>query len=240
MKQAPRATLWLCAYQGLTVGTHLSIVREMLSWGPNLRHQVKAGDANIDRARSKVASWFLAEERAEAGDVLLMVDSDNAWEDGDLQHIAVAALEKKAVVGGIYSKRTFGGGYACRFTDGAAGTWEQGKEAFIQAEFVGTGFIAIPRAVLERIGDNLPVVKGEFQPFFMPYVLPDPYQVEYPTDDQAFCARARAVGFKVYAATKPVLTHEGAFTYRMQDAETTAPTDRKVKLLIPERPQVAV
>ena len=225
----PRAVLWLFAYQGLTVETHLSIVRELLAW-PNLSHHVKGGDANIDRARSKVASWFLEQPEAETGRVLLMVDSDNAWERGGLGKIAKRALEHNAVVGGFYPKRAFGAGAALRLLGDTEGKYPLGVDDLVPCEFVGTGFIAIPRTVLKAVGERLPTVKGGFKPFFMPYVLPDPYQEEYPTDDQAFCARVREAGFKVYASTFPKVTHQGDYTYRMVDSDVHPPADRDVTL----------
>lgn len=231
----PRATLWLFAYHGMTVQTHLSIVRELSAW-PNLSHHVKGGDANIDRARSRVASDFLSTPPEEAGDVLLMVDADNAWHQGDLSLIARRALEHNAVVGGLYPKRSFNAGWAFRATDGAAGDYRIGEDKLIPAEFVGTGFIAIPRAVLEAVAVELPTVKGDFKPFFMPYVLADEYGSEYPTDDQAFCARVRGAGFKVYASTAPRVTHVGEFEYRGVDTRIHPPEDVAVSFTIPPKP----
>lgn len=233
----PKATLWLFAYNGLTADTHMCILRELQGW-PSLTHRVKGGDANIDRARSKVASWYLAEPQEEAGDVLLMVDHDSVWEKGDLGKIAKRALEHKAVVGGMYPKRAFGQGGAFRVTDGADGTYTIGEDKLIPAEFVGTGFIAIPREILWVIAEDLPTVKGDFKPFFMPYVLYD-NDNEYPTDDQAFCARVREAGFPVYLSTWPRLKHTGDYTYRMLDAYGTPPPDRDIELTYADPRKVA-
>lgn len=233
MPRGPKATLWLCAYSGLTVQTHLSIVDELLSW-PNLSYHVKGGDANIDRARSRAASWFLDEDEKEAGDVMLMVDSDQAWGVGDLKHIAKRALEYEAVVGGVYPKKSFGAGPAMRplkgFTEDSQYTI--GKEdSMIPCEFVGTGFIAIPRIILEKVGKGLPMVAGNFKPFFMPYIWERWDGVlEYPTDDAAFCHRVIESGYKVFASSYPQLTHVGEFQYRMQDAMTNLPADKHVEL----------
>ena len=224
--QNPRATLWLCAYNGLTVETHLSIVQELRAWGDNLIYHVKGGDANIDRARSKVASWFLAEPAEDAGDVLLMVDSDNAWQTGDLAYIAKRALEYGAVVGGIYPKRAFNAGAAMRMNETVEGSFTIGEEKLLAADFVGTGFIAIPRGVLEMVGTTLPTVKGDFKPFFMPYIVDD----EYPTDDWAFCSRVRELGIPVLASTKPRLTHIGTYQYRMVDTAISPPPNKDITI----------
>lgn len=226
----PKATLWLCAYSGVSLPTHNSIIKELTSW-PNLSYHDKGGDANIDRARSKVASWFLADE--DGGDVLLMVDSDQAWEVGDLKHIAKRALEHEAVVGGVYPKRIFGQGPAMRVLKGKVkGKFVVGKDdLMIPAEFVGTGFIAIPRTILTKIGDGLPEVAGGYKPFFMPEVWKRHDGVlEYPTDDAAFGHRVTNAGFKVFANTYPKLTHIGDYEFRMLDAMNELPEDRHVTL----------
>ncbi len=235
----PRATLWLFAYNGLTVETHIAILQELRGW-PNLTHRVKGDDANIDKARSKAASWYLEEPREEAGDVLLMIDHDSIWEIGNLGKIAKRALEHNAVVGGIYPKRVFGQGGAFRVTEGANEDYTIGEDKLIPAEFVGTGFIAIPRAILEAVAETLPTVKGDFKPFFMPYILEESGN-EYPTDDQAFCARVRKAGYKVYASTWPRLKHAGNYIYRMVDAHTVPPEDRDITLdfRMPEPEKVA-
>lgn len=227
----PRATLWLCVRDGITPNTHLAIIGEMAVW-PNLVHRVKAGDANIDRARSRVASAFLAEPREEAGDVLLMVDADNAWEQGDLAFIAKRALEHTAVVGGIYPKRAFNQGPALRVMAGAEGDYKIGEDKLIPCEFVGSGFIAIPRVILESLWEELTPANGGFRPFFMPFMVPkgtleDGW--EYPTDDQAFCARVRQAGFDVFASTYPRVSHDGSYTFRLIDGQVSPPPDQDIE-----------
>lgn len=253
----PRATLWLLAYNGLTAETHLSILHEMAQW-PNLVHRVKAGDANIDRARSKVASWFLQDTSTvepqtgvtveATGDVMLMVDADNAWCPGDLAKIAKRALEHNAVVGGIYPKRAFNQGPALRAEDDTIGDFAIGEDALFPCEFVGTGFIAIPKSILRAVGETLPHCRGDvdkdpfptYQPFFMPYVLHGRLGDEYPTDDHAFCARVRECGFQVLASTYPRLTHEGMYSYRMVDSNISPPLDRDIEIHLKGAERVAV
>lgn len=253
----PRATLWLLAYNGLTAETHLSILHEMAQW-PNLIHKVKAGEANIDRARSKVASWFMQDASTvepqpgvtvdATGDVMLMVDADNAWEPGDLAKIAKRALEHNAVVGGIYPRRVFNQGPALRPAEDAVGEFTIGDDALFPCDFVGTGFIAIPKAILKAVGETLPHCRGNadidpfptYQPFFMPYVLDGRQGYEYPTDDAAFCARVRECGFRVLASTYPRLTHEGTYNFRMVDSNISPPLDRDIEISLKGAARVAV
>ena len=228
-----RATLWLFAYGGLTASTHVSVVQELVAW-PELIHRVKDGDADQYRARSKVASLFLADK--EAGDVLLMVDRDHGWEAGGLKHIAEQAMEHRAVVGGIYPKREFGQGAVVRLIqDVPAGDYRIGEDHLLEAEFTGTGFVAIHRAVLEAVAEKLPVVVGDFQPFFLPFVFESGLGTEYPNNDHAFCKRVREAGFSVYASTYPVVTHEGRYIYRMVDSEITPPVDKRVVFHLGEK-----
>lgn len=233
----PRATLWAFSYNGLTDATVMSIFREWQGW-PGLDFHIKGGDANIDRARSKVASWYLKEPEETAGSVLLMVDSDNAWQTGDLAYIAKRALEQRAVVGGVYSKRAWGQGVALRVA--SEGEWTIGEEELIPVDYVGTGFIAIPRDVLLAISETLPMVTGDFQPFFMPMVVEHRGNYEYPTDDVAFCARVREAGYPIFASTLPRLTHEGVYTYRVQDAYVELHPDQDQTISFQELAHVVV
>ena len=212
---APRATLYAFSYHGLTDATVMSIFREWQAW-PRLDFHIKGGDANIDRARSRVASWFLDSSPETAGDVLLMADSDNAWQTGDLAMLARRAMEHTAVVGGIYPKRAFGKGVALWPESGAKLEYVLGEDELVPVRYVGTGMIAIPRVILERLSETLDWAEdeaGRFQPFFMPFL----YDGLYPTDDAAFCRRVRDVGYPVYASTYPIVTHEGTYVYRVQD-----------------------
>ncbi len=233
----PRATLWLFSYHGAEDETWLSIMAEKEAWGGNLVFRVKAGDAALDRARSKVASHFLEAPREEAGDVLLMVDSDNAWQAGDLATIAKLALERTAVVGGIYPKRYFNQGVVLRVAQETEGDIVMGTDTLIDAEFVGGGFTAIPRAVLETLASTLPMVKGDYWPFFLPFIKEDP--PEFTSSDQAFCLRAGDAGFKVYGSTLPKVTHKGSYIFRMVDGVVSPPLDKDITIHL-QREKVSV
>ena len=231
MDRNPTATLWILAYAGLSAPTHAAVLAERADW-PNLRHSIQPGESLLDRARSRVASQFLKAPRAQAGDVLLFVDADISWQSGDLGHIARRALERNAIVGGIYSKRVFGEGPALRFGNGAAGRWQIGDDALISCEYVSTGFIAIPRTVLEAVAESLPQVWGGYWPIFLPMVVPAEHDGEqgheYLSEDWAACYRARQQGFGVYASTYPRLVHHGNYSYRLTDARYRPPQDEDV------------
>ena len=96
---------------------------------------------------------------------------------------------------------------------------------------MGTGFIAIPRTILEDLDSTMQMMKGDFKPFFMPEVLGDgPGRWEYPTDDQAFCWFVRSRGFQVLASTYPRVTHDGTYTFRLVDGQVSPPEDRDIEI----------
>jgi hypothetical protein len=230
MGSQPTATLWLLAYDSITVGTHISVIQEMLNW-PNLQHSVMLGESLLDRARSRVASQFLQTNREIAGDVLLFVDADMSWQSGDLSHIARKALEHNAIVGGIFPKRRFGEGSAIRFN--AKGEWKVGTDNLIPADYVSTGFIAIPRTALQAVADTQPWIREGYWPMFLAQVVEasdDKGETgyEYLSEDWAFCDRAKKLGFKCYASAYPRLKHEGTYTYRLVDARARPPVDEDI------------
>lgn len=237
MNQHPTATLWLLAYDGITAGTHVSIIDEMRDW-PNLAHSVMPGESLLDRVRSRVASMFLQADRKDAGDVLLFVDSDISWRAGDLSHIARRALERNAIVGGIYPKRAFGQGSALRFKE-QVGTWRIGTDALIPCDYVGNGFIAIPRDIARAVADTLPWVRegdNHYWPLFLSQVVEETYRGEtgfiFLPEDYSFQHRAKALGFECFADTYPRLRHEGHYTYRLVDARAMPPEDEDVTITL--------
>lgn len=197
-----------------------------------------AEEALISRARSRAASRFLQADAATAGDVLLMVDHDIQWQPGDLAYLARRALERTAVVGGIYPKRAFRQGTAIRFaTDGTAdGTWTIGSDTLIPSEYVGSGFLAIPRSALEVLSETLPWIEEGYWPFFLPETVE--LEVggkrgwEYLSEDWSFCRRVRAAGYGVFAACSPRLTHTGTYTFRMVDARAEPPPDEAITFFL--------
>lgn len=241
MHSHPTATLWLFAYGGITPPTHAAVCRELRQW-TNLAHHVMGEEALICRARSRAASRFLKEEAQIGGDVLLMVDHDIAWAPGDLSLIARRALERNAVVGGIYPKRVFADGSAVRFNASGTGDWHIGEDSLIPASYVGSGFLAIPRDCLRTVADSLPWIEEGYWPFFLPMTVLTEQDGkkghEYLSEDWAFCERARTSGFDIYASTGPRLTHEGRYTFRLVDARARPPKDEDITLTF-SRPAVA-
>ncbi len=231
MSANPSAKLVLFAYKGVSAYTHACITREVSSW-PNLQHTVKPGEALICRARDFVASEYLQD--SDAPDVLLMVDDDVQWQEGDLSYIARKALECRAVVGGIYPKRRFGEWPPIRLGPEVKGEFTFGADELLPATYISTGFMAIPREVLQAVAEMQPHLVDNTWPMFLPMVVEGPYGMERLSEDWAFCSRAASAGFRILAALKPRLTHLGEYQYRMIDAKTRPQPDEDVTITISE------
>lgn len=211
-----KAHLTLMAYGGLDNATVDAAVRE-LSRGESDVHWVfktHAGDAAVDRARSKVATEFI---RSDA-DVLVCVDHDIIWNPGDAAYIAKLAVSKNSVVGGLYSKRSLGSGFGGRFGDGKP--HEYGTEELVELgedAYLGGGFVAIPKEVIVHMGafHNLPMTRCGFVPFYMPMTkYNEKLEVtEYLSEDWAFVHRVRQSGHKVFCSMKPFLVHKGEYMF---------------------------
>lgn len=218
------------SYAGIHPDTVTSIIRETQFAAQNgvdmgLSHH--SDDALISRARSRAASKFLLESNK---DVLVMVDRDIAWDAGMAAELAVVAKAKRALVAGLYSARGFGR-VASRMPVPSDG-FVPGGERLLPAEYLATGFLAIPREVLERMVGELcaspippdlaihrcvPLMEGDppFWDFFRPVsvVVDVPEGTtdlhEYLSEDYAMCLRARALGIPAFIWEKPVLRHWG-------------------------------
>ena len=144
-------SIFICAfgYGGIQSETLTSLLEETLvlnkckvTWELNPVH----GDALISRSRSKALSKFLATSH----DVCFMVDHDLQWTPGALMMIAQKAAERQAMVGGLYPCRGIGRGLSSRMKNNTV-TFKAGDDLLLDAVYLATGFIAIPRVVAEEV-----------------------------------------------------------------------------------------
>lgn len=175
-------------------------------------------DAQIDRARSIVASDFLCVP----GDVLLFIDDDIVCNPMDVGKICREAHQKNAIIAGAYRvKSVKENRLAIAYLNQEPITIGPNAPGLIEVKYAATGFMAIPKRVLEKVAENLPLVDAgagkhpdgtpvcRFWPFFQPYYP----EGEYLSEDYSLCHRAREAGMKVYIDTNIVLGHVGHVTF---------------------------
>lgn len=192
------------------------LMRDRAQWAKNKTIRVGLrfgnGDALVSRLRSMIASEFIDMGR---DDVLVMIDHDTVWSDGDVERIARQAHACDGIVGGMVPKRGKGQGIASFPV--AEVELQQGKSELVEATFVGSAFCAYSAKAMRHIVDHykLPPCVGfgginSFYPLFLPMPIESkarPGYCEYLSEDYALCVRAQLAGVPVYLDQKPVLKH---------------------------------
>lgn len=145
----PKVLVCLFSYGGISQRTFSAMLSELLlmnEYGIKYLTLPLADDALISRSRSKALSAAIQGEF----DVCLMVDHDIEWQNGELLALAMKAHITKSCVSGIYSARAIGRGAASRSVNDAVEI-RGGEDQLIDAEYLGGGFLAIPRVVAEEV-----------------------------------------------------------------------------------------
>ena len=209
--------------------------------GIGLHIELTGGDALITRARSRMATQFLEETDHTH---LMFVDADIAFRP---EHLFRLLGSNKDVVGGVYPLKLVDWakaaaaardglkdiqaaslGYVVGFTPNPQQSVEVDDEGFGRVDSIGTGFMLISRAALERVRDANPQLRcrladmnlaaKEVTLFFDTMIDPDTR--EHLSEDYAFCRRWRDVGGEVWADFRTRLSHIGhaTFTGSLMDA----------------------
>lgn len=231
----------LFSYGGIEAPTNQSLVQELFLAA---RHQdmelfyaLVTDDALISRSRSRSVARFLKT----GADVLFFLDHDIEWRTGDLVATAAKAAEVNGVVGGIYSYRVFGAGYASRPKQGGS-PFKPGEDRLIPAEYVAGGFTAYSKQAIERTISLLDPQSSEFDPnlsrecrlrcceadigeddywpLFAPLVVPStvtPGKFTYLPEDWSGSHRFAEAGVPQFLWAKPVLRHWGRYPFSQQD-----------------------
>lgn len=181
------------------------------------------GFASVCAARCILLEMVLEQTRAE---VFVFIDSDVAFERADYDRLITSAHERQAVVGGAYLTRAGLDGRqrlvgTPDFTPSVTFKFFEHGELY-PAKFLGMGFTAIPRPVIEQITSFHQMQKCLFKngpsssvgyPLFQPVVHAGEYWVE----DHAFCFRADEAGVPLFVDTRPKLIHYGEHGHLVSD-----------------------
>lgn len=173
------------------------------------------GDALIDRARSRVASYFLQDRKE---DVILFIDDDVVFDPKDAIRLIDGVKNGCDIVGGMYvQKGTLA--KTCVLKNGQIVTFKRSAVPE-EVEAIATGFMAIHRKVFEKMSETVPLCHPndlKFYPFFQPFPKEKDGQMVYLSEDWAFCDRAKDLGFKVWLDPSIFLGHKGEYVYDLMD-----------------------
>jgi hypothetical protein len=228
----PSQSVLLCAWRGVTTGSLQSLWQLCRQGFGNTTYNpdvpvydlmIRAGDANIGRARSIIVSdWW----RDRADDVFIMVDDDIRFVPEHANRLIALAREKRSVVCAPYATKG-GAHFACQLFPQQEVQF--GNPEPVKIRYAATGFMAVHRSVIDAMIPTLTLCHPDevwafwpmFQEFIATYQEPrwpgDPGKQEYLSEDFAFSARARALGFDIWMEPSLNLIHEGAKDYTFMD-----------------------
>ena len=207
----------------LTVCTHrtvdIDVMSSIMSLAAETKHNFAfapiRGDALIDRARSRAASYFLFERDEE---VLLFLDDDVVFDSAAAIKLIDDIESGADIAGGMYvQKGTLE--KTCVFFDGQTVAFKKDAPR-VEVEAVATGFMAIHRRVFQKLTETVPLCHPgtlNFYPFFQPFPAMKQNRWVYLSEDWAFCDRAKAAGFKVFLNPSIFLEHKGEYRYSLAD-----------------------
>lgn len=219
----------LFGYGGITEHTAACVLGACNTGDPWPVPRIWTGDALISRLRSVALSAFLDDNNA---DVQVMIDHDVSFPPDAPGRLAARAHELGGIVGGLYAKRSEGGGFASPPCGPVLGP----KDDLREVPYVSTGFFAIARRAAEAIVSAL--AKDEADPdlrvrrcrcgdrdfwdVFRPFSVPSaraPGFYEYLSEDWACCIRARAAGVPVRLWLGAEIVHHGSRAFAWADAQ---------------------
>lgn len=183
------------------------------------------GHPYIDMARAKLVYDFMNwKGRMAPLDCMLFIDHDIMFNAHDCVRIVEAALERQAVVGGAYPKKGPGADLIGTFHKSVTeATFFQGGQLYpTDDNGLGMGFTAIPRAVIEKLDETLPLcISGDFhvRPYFQ-HLVEDGH---YFGEDFSFCRRVKKAGFEVLLDSRIRLAHKGSYKYTIEDCGIVVP-----------------
>jgi hypothetical protein len=196
--QRTMASLMVFAFRAVSLPTHRSVMHLLASNPQGWRYSTDS-EAGINVARSVQASKFWAET---SDDVFLMVDDDIVFDPSDAEGLIKLCRDGYDIVGGAYPVRD-ASHLALRVNDSREVRFGP-DEPPSEVDYIGTGFMAVHRRVLDAMVPTLPVCHGNsvnaFWPLFDFSVVEDELAggYAYLTEDYTFCNRARNLGFKVW------------------------------------------
>lgn len=180
--------------------------------GFDITFRPRVGESLICRARQNDIVDFMRRDY----DFLMYVDDDIVLPSNSISHLAEA---DKDIVAGVYRLKQDSPSAAVRLPATGGPNWGQvlSDDLLTEAEYVSTGCFMIKRSTVEGMIKHFPeqkyrrnVAGDEAWALFQPYVL----NMEYLSEDWAFCQRALDAGFKVWVHGGIKCDHWGKKNFR--------------------------
>jgi len=183
---------------------------------PDIEISVAFGiESLIDRARAVMATRFLKTDNS----VMIFIDDDIVnWSMDDISQIVSDVQEKQSIVGGSYSIKNAEGPRLCAvgIDPGDHIARDIGpQDGLVEVRWTATGFMAVPRKVLEDVAATLPLVSGYGKQTLYPMFQPFVHEGVYLSEDYSFCQRARDLNHKIWLDPRIILGHVGNFVYNL-------------------------
>ena len=179
--------------------------------------ELSSPNLNISRA-------LIAEDAIALGaDVLLWIDADMTFRPEAADELIRQALDLNALVGAVYLEKSFGGRLVVQLPPGLASLSFFDTGSTIEVMGVGFGLAAHPVSMLTAIAEHQGLAPREIKrtgsstKTVRDWFGTDAVPTELVTDDYAFCARARASGFHVFADTRQRVGHLGEHEFHIED-----------------------
>jgi len=176
-------------------------------------------DAAVNRARARSAMNFLATGK----DVMIQLDHDVLFRQGDLDYLALEAYQRSAIVGALVSKKCNGRGFGGRLPPGK---WELATKQVVELPehcYLGGAMVAYSREVFIALSNHVPMTGHGYHPFFHPIHVLNPDKsigLEELQEDWAIQRYYRdmyKLG-RVFASLWPVTGHVGKAIFTAIDA----------------------
>lgn len=197
----------------------LSLLRAAIDLGvAGIKYAVGmvVGVTPVDVARNEAVAMFLDGDATH----LMFVDDDQTFTARDIMLLREA---NKPIIGAMVPKRIFAEGAHYNVTPMSKPSVDG---YHVSVEHVGTGFMMIQREVLLKMIDGPPIRMNQHDrwPIFQCGIDADAKQ--FLSEDYAFCARARKLGFQSWAHTGLRIGHVGKMVFN-----STHSPEEKIALL---------
>lgn len=203
----------------------------------------------IDHARSALTEMALS-----VGKGVFFLDHDIVFRAEDVIRLCAEALDRNAVVAGVYCMRRSGKSLIGSFdvAPGPVHFFEHPKAGIYPAFYSGLGFAAIPRGVFDDLGEKPKLYSGAMREGIRPWYALDCSTGFYAGEDVSFCNRvhdltvrladAGSDGFepqwalshsgrpaRVFLDSRVRIFHRGSYDYGVEDVGIVVPRIAKLE-----------